>query len=299
MRGCVVNNFIFRILAVVVGIALVNSASAEFNKFNPVAVNRVPRIQIDVAPGNWGRMDPRDVQRLLEAVARQELSDIPPLSRDPLLIYVIPRNDFPEVMLERNPDGAYVVRLTARDEHLYQYAYQFSHELCHILSNFDQKERRDGKLPIDNQWFEESLCEAVAIFTLQRLATTWDAHPPSRKWIGYGTKFSAYADQLRAQPHRQLPPDQTFDEWHKSNFTTLRNDPYIREKNELVAEQLLPIFGENTTNWQSITYLNPFRESAAQPFPKYLNDWYQACPGESRVAVKAVLKIFGRNPRLE
>lgn len=299
MRPCAVSGFIVRILAIVAGIALASPASAEFNKFNPVAVNRVPRIQIDVAPGNWGRMDIRDVQRLLEAVARQELSDIPPLSRDPLLIYVIPRTDFPEVLVDRNSVGAYVVRLTARDEHLYQYAYQFAHELCHILTNFDQKAPVGGKLPIDNQWFEESLCEAVSIFTLERLATTWDVHPPSREWVGYGAKFSAYAEQLRAQPHRRLPQDQSFEAWYKANSSTLRNDPYIREKNELAAEQLLPIFEQNATNWESIVYLNPYRESAAQPLPKYLNDWYQACPGENRVAAKAVLKLFGLNPGLE
>lgn len=285
--------------ALLTACALAGAAHAEFNKFNPVYVNRVPRIQIEVAPGNWGQIDIKDLQHLLEAVARQQLSDIPPLSRDPLAIYVIPRNDNPEVMLERHRDGAYVVRLTARDERLYQYAYQFSHELCHIQSHYDQKELRDGKLPIQNQWFEESLCEAVSIFTLLGLAATWDEHPPIRKWIGYGAKFGVYVDQLLSQPHRQLAQEQTFLSWYKENANLLRENPYDREKNELVAGQLLAIFGNDLTRWQAIVYLNPHRESSAQPFPKYLLDWYQACPEQNRVPVKRIFQLFGLIPRLE
>jgi hypothetical protein len=287
------------IAVLVMGWALTGPAHAEFNKFNPVYISRVPRIQIEVAPGNWGQIDIKDLQRLLEAVARQQLSDIPPLSRDPLAIYVIPRNDFPEVMLERNRDGAYVVRLTARDERLYQYAYQFSHELCHIQSHYEKKELRDGKLPIQNQWFEESLCEAASIFTLQRLAATWDERPPLRRWIGYGEKFGAYAQQLLSQPHREVPQEQTFLAWYKANADVLPENPYDREKNELVAGQLLAIFGNDVTRWQSIVYLNPYRESAVQSFPKYLLDWYQASPEQNRVPVRAVFQLFGLIPRLE
>ncbi|MCG2575527.1 hypothetical protein LZ012_00800 [Dechloromonas sp. XY25] len=287
----------------VVGLAmacvLVGTAGAEFNKFNPVYISRLPRIQIEVAPGNWGQMEVKDLQRLLEAVARQQLSDIPPLSRDTLSIYVIPRNDFPEVMLERNRDGAYVVRLTARDERLYQYAYQFAHELCHIQSHYDQKELRDGKLPVQNQWFEESLCEAVSIFTLRQLAASWDERPPSRKWSGYGAKFGAYADQLLAQAHRQLPPEQGFLAWYKTNAELLRVNPYDREKNEVIAGQLLTIFGDDPIRWQSVVYLNPHLESALQPFPKYLHDWYQACPEQNRVPVKGVFQLFGLVPKQE
>ena len=279
--------------------ALAGAAHAEFSKFNPVYVSRLPRLQIEVAPGNWGQIELTDLQRLLEAVARQQLSDIPPLSREPLSVYVIPRSDFPEVMLERNRDGAYVVRLTARDERLYQYAYQFAHELCHIQSHYEQKEVRDGKLPIQNQWFEESLCEAVSIFTLQRLAVNWDERPPLRKWSGYGAKFGAYADQLLSQAHRQLPQEQTFLAWYKANADLLWENPYDREKNEVIAGELLAIFGDDAIRWQSIVYLNPHLESAAQSFPKYLLDWYQACPEQSRVAVKGVFQLFGLIPRLE
>lgn len=286
-------------IALSAGIAMTGKATAEFGKYNIVRVERVPPIHIVVAPGSWGQITPDDVHWVLDTVARQVLSDVPPLEHDPISIYVIPRNDFPEVLLERNPEGAYIVRLTARDERLYQFAYQFSHELCHILSNYDHKELRDGKLPIENQWFEESLCEAVSIFTLRRLAATWDEHPPLRKWAGYGSKFHAYADQLLSQKHRQLAPNQTFGDWYKANAASLSANPYDREKDELIAGQLLPIFAKNDTYWQSIIYLNPFRESAVQPFAQYLHDWYKASPEQSRVPVKGIFLLFGLNPRLE
>lgn len=287
------------ISALVASCALAGPASAEFTKFNPTYVSRLPRIQIEVVPGNWGRIDSRDIQHLLDAVARQQLSDIPPLSREPLSIQIIPRSDFPQVLLERNRDGAYVVRLTARDERLYHYAYQFAHELCHIQSHYEKKELQDGKLPIQNQWFEESLCEAVSLFTLQRLAATWDAHPPLRKWIGYGERFGAYADQLSAQAHRQLPPDQSFPAWYQANAELLQANPYDRDKNELIAGQLLAVFGNELAHWQSIVYLNPHQKSARQSFQEYLVDWYRASPEQNRVPIRGIFRLFGLTPSMK
>ena len=54
-------------------------------------------------------------------------------------------------------------------------AYQFAHEFCHILCNFDD----DWK---GNNWFEETMCETSSLFVLRRLSKEWEERPPYPAW---------------------------------------------------------------------------------------------------------------------
>lgn len=254
------------------------------------------KISIEVARGNWGNADRRDIQSILEATAGEFLSSFADVAAGDLNIRVLPRGGSPRVLYERGADGEHMVYLTARDDRWYQYAYQFSHELCHILSNFDHKDRQGETVASANQWFEESLCETASLFTLKRLAASWVKHPPKRNWIGYGPVFAAYADQLLAQPHRRLPLSQSFGNWYEENRSSLQASPYLREKNELVATTLLPLFEREPEMWQAIAYLNADRSSAAKPFAAYLADWHAACPPASRQLVADAMRLFGISP---
>lgn len=254
-----------------------------------------PRVQIVVAAGNWGRGDPQDIQAVLDAVAREFRPLVTPgngVTLPSLKILVLPRGTSPRVLYERGAEGEYVVQLTAREDRWFQYAYQFAHELCHVLSNFDHKELQGGVVPTGNQWFEEALCETASLVTLRRLAASWDARPPSRKWLGYGPMFAEYAGHLLGESHRHLAGDQTFDGWFSENQAALRDNPYLRAKNELVATRLLPVFERDPTLWQVIAYLNPSPASAGKPFFEYLEDWQEACPPAARAQVVKVVRMF-------
>jgi hypothetical protein len=54
-------------------------------------------------------------------------------------------------------------------------AYQFGHELGHVLCNSWQ---RDAKPARPCQWLEEALVEALSVFSLARLADRWERDPP-------------------------------------------------------------------------------------------------------------------------
>lgn len=253
------------------------------------------KLTVKVAPGKWGDVDVRDVQKFVDAVADEFRSIVADLPEGRLNIRVVPRGGSPRVLYDRGPDGEYVVQLTARNEAWFQYAYQFSHELCHIFSHFDHKERQGDGVATGNQWFEESLCETASLFTLKRLALTWTAEPPDRRWLGYGPTLAAYADFLLAQKHRQLPTTQSFEQWYRENQSSLRENPYLREKNELVATALLPLFEQDPARWQAIAHLNADRSSADKEFADFLADWYIACPAENREVVRRTMALFGYN----
>ncbi|MEO6624527.1 MAG: hypothetical protein ABIN37_06820, partial [Burkholderiaceae bacterium] len=278
-------------------VAMHAGAEAKFDALDPLGTvrkDRAPKqqaIAIDVAPGDWGNAKVRDIKRVLDSVAGELLTHAG-ISGGDLSISVIPRHDSPKVLYERGAQGQYVIQLTARDERWFQYVFQFSHELCHVLSNFDHKATLGGeKVDESNQWFEEALCETASLFTLRRLAVVWETNPPTRNWSGYAPQFSAYASRLMSEPHRHLPAGQSFPDWYAQNQPSLSAHPYLREKNELVAANLLPLFEAHPELWQSIAYLNPKKTSDSKPFAQYLADWQAA--SLDKTLAKQVRELFG------
>ena len=76
----------------------------------------------------------------------------------------------------------------------------------------------------------------------------------------------------------------------------LHDNPYLREKNELVATMLLPMFEQDPAMWQAIAYLNPSATSAGKPFSEYLADWHGACPTGTQEHVGKAMSLFGSAP---
>ncbi|MEH6629145.1 MAG: hypothetical protein V7739_22160 [Motiliproteus sp.] len=254
------------------------------------------QLSITVARGKWGQTTILDIHRLLVSVASEFHSYAGFNRARDIDIRVVPRNGSPRVLYERGTDGSYVIHLTARDDRWYQYAYQFAHELCHIYSNFDHKERdKHGSVSIKNQWFEESLCEAAAVHTLKRLALSWEHNPPTRSWIGYSQIFANYADYLLRQPHRQLPESLSLIDWYQKHHQVLRANPYLREKNEQVATRMLRIFEQNPQFWSAIGYLNQNPASAGRSFADYLADWQKAAPAQQKMLPTKIMALFGIN----
>lgn len=271
-----------------------SSVFAAVTQWQPEAEPIKSHLTIQVARGDWGHAALEDIQRLLVSVADEFQPYVGLDEERELKIRVVPRGGSPRVLYDRGPDGEYIVHLTARDERWYQYAYQFSHELCHIFSNFDHKERNlEGEVATQNQWFEESLCEAASLFTLRSLAATWEQSPPTRNWMGYARIFASYSDHLLAQTHRHLSSAQALDHWYGEHRASLRENPYLREKNELVATTLLQMFEQDPHLWHAITYLNRDRSSAGKQFSGYLADWYTASPLKSRLLADQTMILFG------
>lgn len=273
------------------------AAAPNFDALDPLgttprsqAAAKKQAISIEIAPGNWGKVAVRDIKLVLDSAAGELLSHVGASSGE-IRILVIPRSGSPKALYERGADGQYVIHLTARNDQWFQYVFQFAHELCHVLSNFDRKDVIDGEVHESNQWFEESLCETASLFTLRRLAAVWETNPPTRNWAGYANTFSAYAIHLMKEPHRHLPAGQSFREWFAENKESLRYNPYQREKNELVAANLLPLFEARPELWQAIAYLNPNKTSAGKPFGQYLADWQAAIP-DKNLPVQ-ILDLFG------
>ena len=86
-----------------------------------------------------------------------------------------------------------------------QFAYQFSHEFCHIMSDYERLRENP------NGWFHEAICELASVFTLRCMAERWSSCAPYPNWVEYSDSLLSYAedclsceDRLVARRHDTL-----------------------------------------------------------------------------------------------
>lgn len=255
------------------------------------SIPKSTHVDIHVQDGDWGTATPGDIQTVLASVANELLHFFPDKQLSP--IRVVADASGPRVFFNRNAQGEYQVLLDVKDTRWDQFAYQFSHELCHIVSNHDHKAITDHGLARDNQWFEEAVCEAVSIQTLQRMTASWQQSPPYPEWREYAPAFQTYAARLLQQRHRELPAGLTLAQWYRDNRAVLRSDPYHRDKTELVANALLKVFERDPLCLCAIAYLNDETSATSGSFEEYLKSWCRCCPKAQREAVREAMAMFG------
>ena len=257
---------------------------------NPYEYRKRPGLEIRVLGDDWGSARPQDIETVLYSVAAILLEHFPGRRLYPILVTHAPNH--PMTLFKRGPANEYLVRLSARDRQWARYAYEFAHELAHILTNYQHHALSRTLRP--NQWFEEALCEAASLYALKRLAFVWEMWPPHREWAAYAPEFQRYVERFLSESHRQLPRDVTLAAWFRRHEKELQGKPYSRGHNEVVANVLLPLFEENAEFWEAIGYLNLQGRSGS--FREYLQAWHDNAPEEHRDLIRYIMALFGVLP---
>lgn len=273
-----------------------------FSHTTALATNAAPAtsgIIIQVKQGDWGGAQVSDIQAVLEAVAETLAPYFPQHVSN--RVVVASSTEGPRVLFKKSPEGAYMVLLNVQGRRWDQFSYQFSHELCHIFTNYDKREIDASTGNRDYQWFEEALCEMVSMFTLNRMALRWEQSPYPH-WKEYAPAFRNYANRLLSERHRHLSPTETIAGWYGRHRIQLENNPYNRDLNELVATQLFALLDAlpDGDGMEAVGYLNLASTTASQAsFEAYLASWYSCCPEEKRNFVTEVISLFGKTARDE
>lgn len=254
-------------------------------KLSP-ASDKTRRLAIRVLDGDWGSARPEEIEHLLAVVAEDLLSHFPERQLDPIV--VSPSGDGPIVLYAKGPENAYQVRLAARDHAWAEYIYEFSHELLHILVHY---ERHAPPMNSRHQWFEEALCETVALHSLRNLSSTWEQSPPHTEWTEYASTLARYIELVLEEPHRKLADGVSLAEWFRKNESDLVGKPYLRDKNELVATIFLPLF-EQSPSWAALAYLNSGPHDVWGRFESHLSAWHRQSPEEHKRFVEQVMAMF-------
>jgi hypothetical protein len=249
------------------------------------------RPAIRVVDGDWGRARPEEIEAVLRSAADVLLRSVGQL--EPLAIAIEPGTEHPEVQYEKNSRGEYVIVLSARDRGWAQYAYQFSHELCHVLANFDHRISARGEPLSRHQWFEETLCDTAALFALRAMAARWESAPPFSHWQDYAPWLAAYADEILAAEHRRHAQLQRLPAWYVEHRAVLAQNPYARQLNDFCAAALLPLFEADPARWNALRYLNLDGAAAEPTFDGYLARWQRSSPDKHRAFIRRLEVAFG------
>jgi len=237
---------------------------------------------IRVAPGGWGDAGVEDIATVLRSAGESLVATIPDLKLPP--IEVSKSTSTPIVLFERGPAGEIRVRLNVEDRRWAQFAFQFGHEMGHIVCGY-------AEYPNPNKWFEETVCEAASLYVLGRMAESWKTRPPYPNWKDYAAALRKYRDERTAEA--SLPAGTALPAWFREREASLRKDGTQRELNLKMAAALLPLFEEAPERWAAMATLNATHGDASRSFAGYLSDWSRSSPEKHRPFIAKIAERFG------
>ena len=101
-----------------------------------------------------------------------------------------------------------------------------------------------------------------------------------------------YAEQRLTRPGCHLPAGTTFKFWFCANEPALRQDFTCRDRNVIVATQLLPVFEQEPRGWEALAFLSPAL-NPNQSLAQRLMNWHSRCPRTFQRFVVKVAAVFG------
>lgn len=176
-----------------------------------------------------------------------------------------------------------------------QLAYQFGHELGHVLAN--SWERDAAALP-PSRWMEETLVEAFSLRGLGLLAKSWKANSPFAGNENYASAINDYRRDKLAQ-YRQYAWEQgatDFLKWYESDKPQLSRDEGLGVLEQAAVPVVLGLIEPEPVLIEDYNGLNRWPERSGIPLPIYLRKWQQSCaeikaPGRLPVALAELLSI--------
>jgi hypothetical protein len=239
-------------------------------------------------PVAWGQGLPQDIAMLLDSVITDFYSnlDLGTIPNTPVIVCSDllrnPPTGRPEII---KANGMNLIFLSTKDLLWSKYSYQFSHELCHFVINtpFPPANDKFG-------WFEESLCELASLYTLTKMAITWQTNPPYQNWTGYSAALNTYVTEIVAKPENTLT--KTFSVWLSENLPALFLNRFKRTENGIVAVHLLPLFTANPDLWKTIQFLNPIQVADTTTFEIYLDEWKKNIPVNLHILIDTVITLL-------
>jgi hypothetical protein len=265
--------------------SLLGMATVEAADNITVSVSRP--IDIRVQNGGFGA-SPADIKAVLQSTAGELWRYCPSVRLPGIDVYH--RSDHPQTDSELTAEGRIAIGLAVKDNHWAQYSFQFAHEYCHALINYNKnhiKVASHARYP--NLWLEESLCETASLFTLQTLSRSWARTPPYPVWRDYAQWFSAYLEERLRLPEHHLPAGTRFIVWFRANQPGLRRDGTRRDRNTIIAAQLLPIFEKEPQGWGALAFFN---SESNQSLEKQFINWRSRCPRKLQPFVGKLAAVF-------
>jgi hypothetical protein len=248
-------------------------------------------LDIHIQANGFGSASPDDITAVVQSVAFEICRHCSRIQLDGIDVYY--RADHPQTDFKRTASGRIGIGLSARDTHWAQYAFQFAHEFCHALANFGDNPQQSVRYPRHaNLWLEESLCETASLFALRAMSRSWLTGPPYPAWRRYAPWLNDYVAKRLALPQHHLPAGTPFQVWFRNNESALRQNPDMRDRNTIIAIQLLPILEAEPRGWEALAFLNRGSHDMAESLAQRLAEWHSQCPRRLRPFVARLATVL-------
>jgi hypothetical protein len=234
-----------------------------------------PQVTLLSAPlelaGNWGESPPGDAAAVISRMRQVSLMGVRLVSdQQPERLRVDEHSSGPPAIWlhEDPPKTAWIiVDIGALD--WCKLAYQFGHELGHVLSNSWGPLAKPAP---PSQWLEEALVEAFSIRGLALLADSWEQNPPFPGDAGFAKSIRQYRADLIENYRAAAPPGPDVAacfRTHCRDFTQGKGDPMV-----------LAVVGEMERDplcVEDLGGLNRWPARSAVPVAEYLPLWEKSC----------------------
>ncbi len=170
--------------------------------------------------GDWGASPPQAAAVVIARMREVSLSGVRLVSdQQPDRLRVDEHSSGPPAIWlhEDPPTTAWIiVDIGGRD--WCKLAYQFGHELGHVLCNSWGPQARPQP---PSQWLEEALVEAFSIRGLGLLAASWEANPPFADDAPFAGSIRQYREDLIEKYRKEPVPDDDIGAWFRSHRGSL------------------------------------------------------------------------------
>ena len=225
--------------------------------------------------GNWSSSPPEAVFRVLSRVREACLTGVALLSdRQPERIRVESRSSgFPAIWLHDDDVSMAWILVSIGACDWCQLAYQFGHELGHVLCNSWDR-LAYPRAPC--QWLEESLVEAFTIRGLGLLAATWECDPPFEGDSGFASAIRRYRNNLTARYEAQSPHD-SCGAWFRTARRSLERRGGESEAEGPATLCILAELEESNRSVEDLGALNRWPSRSGIAIEDYLTQWQTSC----------------------
>jgi hypothetical protein len=128
------------------------------------------------------------------------------------------------------------------------------------------------------------------------MAESWKVAPPYRNWLDYAPSLGEYAAKRTRET--KAPTSEGMPAWFKKNAAALRADPYLRDRNNVVAVHLVEMLKRDPDRWDAFRYLNLGRPDPLNSFEAFIENWYFSVPAAHKKFVKDVAELLGVKSQL-
>lgn len=228
--------------------------------------------------GNWGQMIPGAASKVIARMRYACLDGVRLVSdRQPTRLRVDRHTSGPPAIW-LHPDGSTIgwIIVDTGERAWIQLAYQFGHELGHVMANSWQPHAAP-KPP--SQWLEEALVEAFSLRGLVLLAASWKQNSPFPNDNRYGDAISKYRDNI-VQGYQKLAEQQGLTRDPAGWFADHRADIELPGLNPFARAACLTILNEYelvSDCIEALGALNRWPGRTGLPLDEYLRQWTASC----------------------